>query len=101
MFGVNTKHPGGQAYYDSIVKMYADWGVDYIKADDMSSPIQMAEIAALHQAILHSGRAIVLSLSPGPAPLAQAAFFGENANLWRISGDFWDNWPSLRKISIS
>ncbi len=97
MFGVNTKHPGGQAYYDSIVKMYADWGVDYIKADDMSSPVQLDEIAALHQAILHSGRAIVLSLSPGPAPLAQAAFFGENANLWRISGDFWDNWPSLRK----
>ena len=97
MFGVNTRHPGGQAYYDSIVKMYAEWGVDYIKADDMSSPVQLDEIAALHKAILHAGRPIVLSLSPGPAPLAHAAFFAENANLWRISGDFWDNWPSLRK----
>ncbi|MGO8817735.1 MAG: glycoside hydrolase family 27 protein, partial [Terriglobia bacterium] len=97
MYGVNTKHPGGQAYYDSIVKLYAQWGVDYIKADDMSAPVQMAEIAALHQAILHSGRPIVLSLSPGPAPLAQAAFFAENANLWRISGDFWDAWPALRE----
>jgi hypothetical protein len=97
MYGVNTKHPGGQAYYDSIVKLYAQWGVDYIKADDMSSPVQLDEIAALHQAILHSGRPIVLSLSPGPAPLAQAAFFAENANLWRISGDFWDTWPALRE----
>jgi hypothetical protein len=96
MYGVNTKHPGGQAYYDSIVKLYAEWGVDYIKADDMSQPIQMAEIAALHKAIVKSGRPIVLSLSPGPAPLEQAGFLAENAQLWRISNDFWDTWPSLR-----
>jgi len=98
MFGVNAKHPGGQAYYDSIVKMYAEWGVDYIKADDMLAPVaQLDEIAALHKAILHSGRPIVLSLSPGPAPLARAAFIAENANLWRISNDFWDTWRSLRE----
>ncbi len=95
-FGINTKHPGGQAYYDSIVKLYAEWGVDYIKADDMSQPIQMAEIDALHKAIVKSGRPIVLSLSPGPAPLEQAGFLAENAQLWRISNDFWDTWPSLR-----
>ncbi len=96
MYGVNTKHPGGQAYYNSLVKLYAEWGVDYIKADDMSQPIQMAEIAALHKAIVKSGRPIVLSLSPGPAPLEQAGFLAENAQLWRISNDFWDTWPSLR-----
>ena len=38
MDGVDTTKPGGQAYYDSIVSLYAQWGVDYIKADDMSSP---------------------------------------------------------------
>jgi len=51
----------------------------------------------LHRAILKSGRAIVLSLSPGPADVAKAAQYAENANLWRISGDFWDRWQDLRR----
>ncbi|MGH9430534.1 MAG: alpha-galactosidase, partial [Terriglobia bacterium] len=36
MHGVNVSKPAGQAYYDSIARLYAGWGVDYIKADDMS-----------------------------------------------------------------
>ena len=104
MYGVDVSKPAGQAYYDSIVAMYAQWGVDYIKADDMSSAAKppaledyhAAEIAALHRAILKSGRPIVLSLSPGAAPVSQAAHLRANANLWRISDDFWDNWKSLK-----
>jgi hypothetical protein len=104
MYGVDVSKPAGQAYYDSIVALYAQWGVDYIKADDMSAAekparekYHAAEIAALHRAIVKSGRPIVLSLSPGPAPLSQARHLEENANLWRISGDFWDNWKSLQE----
>ncbi|HWB84221.1 MAG TPA: glycoside hydrolase family 27 protein [Bryobacteraceae bacterium] len=96
MYGIDMKKPGAQDYYDSLIQLYVMWGVDYIKADDMSSPFHADEIAALHRAIAKSGRAIVLSLSPGPAPLSQAAFLAANANLWRISGDFWDRWSSLR-----
>ncbi len=97
MYGVDMTKKGGQAYYDSIVSMYAGWGVDYIKADDMATPFHGAEIAALHQAILKAGRPIVLSLSPGPADINKNAFYAENANLWRISGDFWDRWDALEK----
>lgn len=97
MYGVDMSRPGAQDYYNSIVDMYAEWGVDYIKADDMATPFHGAEIQALHKALLHSGRPIVLSLSPGPADLTKAAFYAANANLWRISGDFWDNWRSLAK----
>ncbi len=104
MYGVDLSKPAGQAYYDSIVALYAKWGVDYIKADDMSwagKPAREnyhgAEIGALHRAIEKSGRPIVLSLSPGPAPVDKHAHLATNANLWRISGDFWDNWDSLKK----
>jgi alpha-galactosidase len=96
MYGVDTTKPGGQAYYDSILSLYAQWGVDYIKADDMSSPFQGPEIKALHRAIVNSGRPIVLSLSPGPAPLDREKELAANAQLWRISGDFWDRWRDLR-----
>ena len=96
MYGVDLSRPGAQDYYDSILKLYADWGVDYIKADDIARPAHREEIAALHRAIGKTGRPIVLSLSPGPAMIKDVAFLQENANMWRISDDFWDDWKALR-----
>jgi len=96
MYGVDLTRPGAQDYYDSILKMYADWGVDYIKADDIARPAHREEVAALHRAIGKTGRPIVLSLSPGPAMIKDVTFLQDNANLWRISDDFWDDWKALR-----
>jgi alpha-galactosidase len=98
MMGVDTTKPGAQAYYDSIVELYASWGVDFIKADDMASHLyQPAEIRALALAIRKSGRPMVLSLSPGPAPISEVQFFRKYAQMWRISDDFWDSWASLKE----
>jgi hypothetical protein len=96
MYGVDLGRRGAQDYYDSILKLYADWGVDYIKADDIARPAHREEIAALHRAIGKAGRPIVLSLSPGPAMIKDVAFLQDHANMWRISDDFWDDWKSLR-----
>jgi alpha-galactosidase len=96
MYGVDLSRPGAQDYYNSILQMYADWGVDYIKADDIARPAHREEIAALHRAIAKTGRPIVLSLSPGPAMIKDVEFLQDNANMWRISDDFWDNWKALR-----
>ena len=96
MYGVDLSRAGAQDYYDSILKLYADWGVDYIKADDIARPAHREEIAALHRAIGKMGRPIVLSLSPGPAMIKDVAFLQDNANMWRISDDFWDDWKALR-----
>ncbi|AHG92653.1 glycoside hydrolase clan GH-D (plasmid) [Gemmatirosa kalamazoonensis] len=98
MWGVDVTKPGGQAYYDAIAALYASWGVDFVKADDMGShAFQPSEIAALRRALDRTGHPIVLSISPGPAPLDQAAFFAEHAEMWRISDDFWDDWRLVRK----
>jgi hypothetical protein len=98
MWGVDTTKPGSRAYYDSIAELYASWGVDFIKADDMGSHLyQPAEIKALSLAIRKTGRPIVLSISPGPAPISEAEFFEKYAQMWRISDDFWDNWKLLRR----
>jgi hypothetical protein len=96
MYGVDMSRPNAQDYYDSILGLYAGWGVDYIKADDIARPAHREEIAALHSAILKTGRPIVLSLSPGPAMVKDAAFLQQNVNMWRISDDFWDEWRLLR-----
>ncbi len=98
MWGVDTTKPGAQAYYDSIAELYASWGVDFVKADDMGSHLyQPAEIKALSEALRKTGRPIVLSISPGPAPLSEARFFQKYAQMWRISDDFWDDWKLLRR----
>jgi hypothetical protein len=99
MFGVDTTKPGAQAYYDSVFALFAGWGIDYVKVDDISRPYHdhQSEIEAIRRAIDASGRPIVLSLSPGETPLDAAAHVAAHANLWRISDDFWDRWLPLRQ----
>lgn len=97
MYGVDMTKPGAQGYYDSIFALYASWGVDFIKMDDMSRPYDAhaAEIEAAHHAIRRTGRPMVLSLSPGETPVVRAEHVREYAQLWRISDDFWDEWAML------
>lgn len=98
MCGVDMSREGAQEYYNSIISMYADWGVDFIKVDDIARPYHKAEIEAIRRAIDSTGREIVLSLSPGEAPLREAAHLADNANMWRMTDDFWDGWEQLRKM---
>ncbi len=86
---------GGQEYYDSILELYASWGVDYIKVDDLSRPYHIDEIEMLRNAIDKTGRPIVLSMSPGATPIEAYEHAKNNANLWRTIDDFWDNWSQL------
>jgi alpha-galactosidase len=94
-YGVEAKKGAGQAYYDSIARLYAIWGVDLIKVDCVAShPYKGDEIRMLREALDNSGRAMVLSLSPGPAPLDKAEKMEKYAQMWRISDDVWDLWHS-------
>ena len=105
MYGVRDT-ADGQAYYDSIIELYAQWGVDFIKCDDICNtniyphnPYSAKhEIEMLHKAIDKCGRPIVLSLSPGPALIEKAWHYEANANMWRITDDFWDNWNLLKDM---
>jgi alpha-galactosidase len=97
MYGIDMTKPGAQAYYDSIFKLYAWWGVDFVKVDDLSRPYvrNQPEVEAVRRAIDRSGRPMVLSLSPGETALAAHDHVMRHANMWRISDDFWDFWPAL------
>jgi hypothetical protein len=90
MYGVDMSKPGAQAYYDSVFALMASWDLDFVKVDDLSG--HNAEIEAVRKAIDQCGRPIVFSISPGGRSNSEVA---ANANMWRISGDFWDNWGAL------
>lgn len=96
-----------QEYYDSIFELYASWGVDFIKCDDIcvtefrrwDNPYSADyEIEMIRKAIDRCGRDMVLSLSPGPASVKNAAHLSKNANMWRMTGDFWDDWGKLHDM---
>jgi alpha-galactosidase len=100
-YGVSDT-PAGQAYYDSMMKLYAAWGLDYIKVDCISDhPYRPTEIKQIAAAIKKTGRPIVLSLSPGPTSLSNAAEVAEYAQMWRISDDHWDVWTAPHKAGDS
>lgn len=96
-YGVSDS-PAGQAFYDSMLKQYAGWGVDYIKVDCISDhPYRPTEIRQIADAIRKTGRPIVLSLSPGPTQLEHAAEVAKYAQMWRITDDHWDRWSVAGK----
>ncbi|WEG11891.1 glycoside hydrolase family 27 protein [Pullulanibacillus sp. KACC 23026] len=102
MYGVDASKEGAQAYYNSIFDLYAEWEVDFVKVDDSAASrlydIHVDEIKLIRQAIDQCGRPMVLSLSPGPAPLEYGSLLVENANMWRMTDDLWDHWPEIVKM---
>lgn len=97
MSGIDPDKEGALDYYRSIISLYKQWGVDYIKADDFSRPYHKGEIELIRTALDEIAPEIVLSLSPGASPINEAVHLKEHANLWRISSDFWDYWEALEK----
>ncbi|MCI7232303.1 MAG: glycoside hydrolase family 27 protein [Oscillospiraceae bacterium] len=97
MYGVDPDKDGARAYYDSIFELYASWGVDFIKCDDIARelPHEEAELVMLSESLRSCGRDMVLSLSPGAALLEKAELYKQVSDMWRITDDFWDKWELL------
>lgn len=105
MYGVNPDVPEGQLYYDSLFELYASWGVDFVKVDDLSradyskdSYANRRELEMIRKALDKCGRDMVLSLSPGPAKIEAAWHLSRHANMWRITDDMWDEWTLVKAM---
>lgn len=103
MYGLDASHPGAQAYYDSVFGLLAEWGVDYVKVDDIAwnafAPLNYpsGEVELIHLAIAKTQRPMFLSLSPGPSDPRHRAHYHHFANSWRITDDFWDKWDLVQR----
>jgi enterochelin esterase-like enzyme len=98
MYGLDMRKRGAQEYLNSLLELYASWGVDFIKVDDIARPYSKPEIEGYRKAIEACGRPIVLSISPGETPLRDSAHVSANANMWRVADDFWDDWKQMLKM---
>lgn len=98
MYGINMAKPGAQEYLNSILALYKEWDVDFIKVDDIARPYHLTEVEGYEKAIAATGRPMVLSISPGETPIAQADHVKQHTNMWRMADDFWDNWKMILQM---
>ena len=107
---IDFTKPGAQEYVDSVVALFASWGVDLIKLDgvtpgsyDNSLAINnLAEVRAWSTAIAHSGRPIWLTVS-WSLNLDYLSTWQQFANARRIDEDVecegrcatLTNWPRI------
>ncbi len=94
-YGIDMGKPGAQAYHDTLVRQLADWGVDFIKADDITAYPE--EILAYVRAIRNSGRDIKLSLSHGGEADPRLMPVYRQADMVRITKDIWDDPESIER----
>jgi alpha-galactosidase len=71
---------------------WAAWGVDYLKYD--WNPIELPETQEMADALRHSGRDIIFSLSNN-MKITNGPTIGKIANSWRTTGDIKANWKSM------
>ena len=95
MHGVDMTKPGSQEYYNSVFNQFAEWGIDFVKIDDVTH--FPAEIEAYVKAIEQCGRPMVLSLSPGGDSNVKYLETYKKTNLVRTTPDIWDEQEALER----
>jgi len=94
-------YPGSYGHEEQDGKMYADWGIDYLKYDwcsastiyknDQLQPVYQRMGDALHA----TGRPIVYSLCEYGMGGVEKWGPEVGGNLWRTTGDISDEWDSM------
>ncbi|MGM9804008.1 MAG: glycoside hydrolase family 27 protein [Muribaculaceae bacterium] len=92
-YGIDMAKPGAQEYYNSLINQLAEWGVDFIKYDDIVPFPQ--EVNAITKAIKQCGRPILLSLSPGDKVNEEDLPALCKADMLRVTADIWDTQHSI------
>lgn len=99
MYGIDMRKPGAQQYYNSLLELYGQWNVDYIKFDDMGQSQPFAyhkdEVEAVRTAIDDLRRPILFSVAPAQ-PFDSSNHLRRHANLFRISNEAITTWEQLK-----
>ncbi|XP_057747642.1 uncharacterized protein LOC130966837 [Arachis stenosperma] len=95
---VNTQLGAGRAFLRSLYEQYAAWGVDFVKHDCVfGADLDLNEITYVSGVLQELNRPIVYSLSPGTSVTpALAKDVSGLVNMYRITGDDWDNWGDVK-----
>lgn len=97
-------YPGSLGFEDQDAKLWASWGIDFLKYDYCHAPLFDQAIAIerytrMGEALRNSGREFLYSLCEwgNQAPHLWGRQVG--GHMWRVSGDVVDSWVNLQKAS--
>lgn len=98
-------YEGTYKHEEDDAKQYAAWGVDYLKydwcsADQVYKPEEMPAVyKKMHDALASTGRPIVLSMCQYGLRRVWEWGASVGGNLWRTTGDIWDNYDRMYSIA--
>ena len=96
---IDHDKPGAQAYVDSLLALYAEWGVDFLKLDGIGLPYMPDVVAAFDAAREKVDREIVLSVSACHHDYNNYRKHRKrHCEMWRVSEDLWDRWEHLEMM---
>jgi alpha-galactosidase len=94
-------YPGSLGFEDQDAKLWASWGIDFLKYDYCHAPLFDQAIAIerytrMGEALRNSGREFLYSLCEwgNQAPHLWGRQVG--GHMWRVSGDVYDSWVNLQ-----
>lgn len=94
-YGIDMSKPGAQEFYNSLINQMAEWGVDFIKYDDLVPFPE--EIKGIAKGIEQCGRPIVYSLSPGNGADPNHIEAFKTAHMLRVTADIWDEQKGIEE----
>lgn len=93
MYGVDMTQPGAQAYLDSVMEQFSQWGIEFVKVDDVTH--RPAEIEGYVQAVEKASGPISLSLSAGGTSNKRYLDTYQKTAMCRITHDIWDTQEAI------
>lgn len=97
-------YEGSLGHEEQDAQTYANWGMDYLKYDWCQEPASVDRMQAayrkMHDALLKTGRPIVLSLCEYGWHKVWEWGPSVGGNLWRTTGDISDRYYSMAEIGF-
>jgi alpha-galactosidase len=99
-----ARYEGSFGHEEQDARMYADWGIDYLKYDYCSFKgdvdAQIAAYVKMHEALVKTGRPIVFSLCQYGMDRVWSWGPTVGGNLWRTTEDITDEYRSMAFIGF-
>lgn len=92
-------YPGSYGFEEQDARLWADWGIDFLKYDYCHAPADQASAIERYrrmgEALRATGRPILFSLCEwgGRSPHLWGRSVG--GHMWRVSGDVFDSWVNI------
>lgn len=95
-------YPGSLGFEEQDAKLWASWGIDFLKYDYCHAPLFDQAIAIerytrMGQALRNSGREFLYSLCEWGNQVPHLWGRQAGGHMWRVSGDVVDSWVNLQK----